>query len=74
MTSEDPNRELIRAMGRVEGKMDGFLAALAAQSVRTDKHEERIQALEKWRYMRDGAVAIGMFLVLKWQEVIAVLR
>lgn len=41
------SQNLERAVGRLEGKADSILAELRAQRERQDKHDERLDALEK---------------------------
>lgn len=49
--------ELHRALGRIEGKIDGY-------SARLDAHNTRIATLEKKSSYRDGAIAILSALAL----------
>lgn len=52
---EDNNRDILLAIGRVEGKLDGIVGAQARHEGRLDKHEARLGGLERWQ-----AKVIGM--------------
>lgn len=74
--STQPNRmseqaaimELQRALGRVEGKVDSLLVRLEVTLAETDKHEERIAYLERWRSLLLGmAVASGALFGTAWK-------
>jgi hypothetical protein len=65
---DDHNREVLLAIGRVEGKLDGILGAQTRHESRLDKHEARLGGLERWqaRVLGMGAAAgAGMSFLLK---------
>jgi hypothetical protein len=53
--------ELHRAIGRIEGKLDGIAESLAARSARDDVHDasvnKRVAAVEKKQAWYSGAAA-----------------
>jgi hypothetical protein len=57
--SQDFNEVLV-SLGELKGKMDAILTAVQAQKALSDKHEDRLASLERWRaYMIGAAVASG---------------
>ena len=46
MIMDDRDGELLRAVGRIEGKIDGFLQRQNAADARSDDQESRIRQLE----------------------------
>ena len=53
--------ELIRALGRMEGKMDALITAHAATNARVDKQDERLSGVERKQWYHSGIVAAGVF-------------
>jgi hypothetical protein len=65
---EEHNREILLAIGRVEGKLDGILGAQLRHESRLDKHDHRLGILERWqaRVLGMGAAAgAGASFLLK---------
>jgi len=56
MTTND--RDLLVAIGRLEGKMDALIAVTNAHNDSLQKHDERLRELEGSRSALVGAVAI----------------
>lgn len=61
MTLENPTIEFL--LGRIEGKLDTFMAEVNRMRDRTDKLEARIRGLERSRaWVVGGAAATGVIL------------
>jgi hypothetical protein len=57
--------EIERALGRIEGKLDLLLPAMAAQETRLSFVTERVSKIEKWQSkVLGGAVVAGFILGL----------
>ena len=54
----NPDRDLLVAIGRLEGKMDALIAITSAHHEMIQRHDERLRELETSRSALIGAVAI----------------
>lgn len=50
--------EMQRAIGRIEGKLDGFIEQMKIADDRGSKLEGRVRGLEKWQHLYSGASGI----------------
>jgi hypothetical protein len=50
--------DIYRALGRLEGKLDGFLIEMGEHQKRLDSHGQRLAALERSKAWLLGAAAI----------------
>lgn len=53
----DDSQELVRAVGRMEGKLDALLTRLDRSDKANAKLEDRVTALEKNQWRSSGAAA-----------------
>lgn len=51
-----------RALGRIEGKLDLLIPALAANEDRTTKLSSRVSKIEKWQSKMLGGAIVAGFL------------
>jgi len=55
-----PDKDIMLALGRLEGKVDALIQGQAAQGEKLNKHDERIRALEHYKaWIMGGAAAAG---------------
>lgn len=55
----DPNTELERALGRIEGKLDMIVASQALQNKRLDNLDDRLRVVERQAAVT-GAISGGI--------------
>lgn len=65
----EPNNELTRALGRIEGKLDMVVASQVSQNERLDKMDGRLRHVEqqaaKAGAISGGIVAIGTAIAVE---------
>lgn len=60
------DNETLRAVGRLEGKVDMFIEMYKEDRVRASKNEERLSEVEKKQWYHSGVMAFAvMFLMPK---------
>ena len=57
------NEDIQRTLGRMEGKLEAILTGQAAQLKTIEKHDERLDGLEKWQGKIVGAIALATFVL-----------
>ena len=53
-----PDKDIMLALGRLEGKVDALIQGQAAQGEKLNKHDERIRALEHYKSWIMGGAAV----------------